>query len=100
VLLLRLLRCIAALRPAKLPHELLDVRRGAMTCDVHEHRLVRRRRHARHRPHLRVRDLAFRECVRDLGQLLERTRDTNLLARGLGSDAALPVQPLRRTLNA
>ena len=72
------------------------MRGRAMARDVHEHGLVRGRRDARHRADLRVRDLAFRERVGDLRQLLERARDANLLARGDGTDAALPVEPLRR----
>ena len=96
VLELRELRGVAPLRPAILAHELLDVRRRAVARDVHEHRFVRRRRDARHRANLRVGDLALRERVRDLGQLLERARDAHLLARRDGADAALPVQPLRR----
>ena len=96
VLKLRELRGVAPLRPAILAHELLDVLRRSVARDVHEHGFVRGRRDARHRADLRVRDLALRERVRDLGQLLERARDAHFLARRDRADAALPVQPLRR----
>jgi len=46
-----------------LARELLDVRGRAVTRDVHEHRFIRGRRDARHRTHLRVRNLALLERV-------------------------------------
>jgi hypothetical protein len=95
VLTLRRFRRVAALRPAVLAHELLDVRGRAEARDVDEHGFVRGRRDARHRAHLRVRELAAREARADLGQLLERARDAHLRARSNHADAALPVEPVR-----
>ena len=87
---------VALLRPAVLAHELLDVRRGAVARDAHEHGLVRASRHARHRAHLRIRELPAREARADLGQMLERAGDADFLARGDHPDAALPIEPVRR----
>ena len=100
MLRLRLLGRIAPLRPAVLAHELLDVRRRAVPRHVHEHGLVRRRGHARHRPNLGVGELALRERIGDLRQLLERARDAHLLARRHGPDTASPIEPLRRVRKA
>jgi hypothetical protein len=89
-------RRVTTLRPATFPHELLDVPSRSIARDVNEHRFVRRCRNSRHRAYFRVGDLALREGVRDLGQVLERTGDANLFSRGHRADTALPVQPLCR----
>ena len=66
-----------------------------MARDAREHGFVRRRRDARHRAHLRIRELAAREAGADLGKGLERAGDADLLARRDHADAALPIEPVR-----
>ena len=86
---------IPPLRPAVLPHELLDVRGRAVPRDREQRRLVRRRCDARDRADFRIRNFALRKRGTDLRQALERAGDAHFLARGQRADAALPVEPLR-----
>ncbi len=59
------------LHATELPHQRLDVMRGAVQCDVEQHVLVGRRRHARERAHLRIAQLA---AAHGRGNLRQRLR--------------------------
>src|SRR5262249_55601904 len=98
MLRLRVSLRVALLCPAIFAHELLDMRRGAVACDVREHRFVPGCGDTR--SHLRIRELASSETGAHFGQMLERASDADLRARGRHTDTTLPVQPVRRTWEA
>ena len=85
---------LGALGPAVQAHELLHVLGGAVQPDVEEVGLVLGSGDAGQRPDLGVAELALRECIGEQRQLGQRPGDANLLARGVGIDAAGPGEPV------
>ena len=83
-----------ALGPAIQAHELLHVLGGAVQSDVQQVGFVLRSGDAGQRPDLGVAELALRQSLGEQRQLSQRTGDTDLLARGVGIDAAGPGEPV------
>ena len=96
VLVLRIgpLGLLRALRPAIQAHELLHVLGGAVQSDVEEVGLVLLRCDASERPDLGVAELALRQSLREQREPGQGPSDADLLARGVGVDAAGPGEPV------
>ena len=89
---------VGLVRPARLPiepGELLHVRRGAVPADLEQVRLVVGGRDAGERARLGVAELALRQRFGQQRQVFECARDPDLLAGGMGVDAARPTKPVR-----
>ena len=85
---------LRALRPAMEADELLHMLGRAVQSDVEEVGFVPGGGDAGQRPDLGVAELAFRQRLGEQRQLRQRPGDTDLLARGMGIDAAGPAQPV------
>ena len=96
VLVLRIgpLGLLGALGPAVEAHELLHVLGGAVQSDVEEVGLVLGSGDTSEGPDLGVAELALRERLGEQRQLPQCPGDPNLLARGVGIDAAGPGEPV------
>ena len=96
VLVLRVgsLGLFRALRPAIQAHELLHVLGGAVEPDVQQVGFVLGSGNACECPGLGVAELALRERIGEQRQLPQRSGDADLLARGVGVDAAGPGEPV------
>ena len=96
VLVLRIgpLGLLRALRTAVEPHELLHVLGGAVQSDVEEIGLVLGSGNAGQRANLGVAELALRQRFREQREPGQCPCDADLLARGVGVDAAGPGQPV------
>ena len=89
---------LGLVRPARLAieaGELLHVRRGAVPADLEQVRFVGGGRDAGERAHLGVAELALRQRLGKERQVFECARDPDLLAGGMGVDAARPTEPVR-----
>ena len=71
------------------------MRRGAVPADVEQVRFVVGGRDAGERTHLGVAEFALGQRLGKEREVFQRTRDANLLARGMGIDAARPTEPVR-----
>ena len=85
---------LRALRPAMEADELLHMLCGAVQSDVEEVGFVPAGGDAGQRPDLGVAELALGQRLGEQRQLRQRPGDTDLLARGMGIDAAGPAQPV------
>ncbi len=85
---------VAAVEPAPLADQALDVGGGAVAGEGEEFGLVAGGGGAGQGAHLRVGDLALREGGRDEGQGGEAARDADLLAGGPERDAGAPGEPV------
>ena len=85
---------LGALGAAMEADELLDMLRCAVQSDVQEVGLVPGGGDAGQRTHLGVAEFALGQRFGKQRQLRQRPGDTDLLARGMGIDAAGPAQPV------
>ena len=76
------------------PYDSLNMRRRACERDIQQPLLGLRRGHPGDGPHLGVRDRAAGQSGADEGQSGQRTRHSDLLARGAEVDPGAPVQPV------
>ena len=83
---------------AELPHERLDVMRGAVQRDVEQHVFGGRRCNARERPRLRVTQLPGGHGCGNLRQGLDSPGHAHLLARRPEIEPAFPAEPVRTRL--
>ena len=100
------------LHAAKLPHERLDVMRGAVERHVEQHVFDRRRRHARERPRLRVTQLpvghgrrifgrdSMARATRTFSRAAPRSSPHFQLSQCAHDCVAPSDQPLRRSNSA
>ena len=85
---------LGALGPAIEPHELLHVLRGAVQADVEEVGFVLRSGDAGQRPALEYPSSPFASASESSGSSGQCPGDADLLARGVGVDAAGPGEPV------
>ena len=96
VLVLRIgpLGLLGALGPSIEADELLHMLGGAVQADAEKVGFVVTRRNAGQRPDLGVAEFTFGQRRGEQRQLGQRPGDADLLARGVGIDAACPAQPV------